>query len=375
MKIAQIAPLYEAVPPKLYGGTERVVHYLTEELVSQGHEVTLFASGDSITSAKLISNVDTGLRLKSDCVDSLAHHIVQIQEVKERIHEFDILHFHIDYLHFPFTEHLNVPSVTTLHGRLDIPDLQAVYNKFSSQKVISISRNQQKPLPQANWAGVVHHGLPLSLHHQGQGDGGYLAFVGRISPEKGIVEAIEIAIGSDTPLKIAAKIDNADKEYYEMNIKHLLEHPLITFYGEINEHQKTEFMGNAKAVLFPIQWEEPFGMVMIEAMSCGTPVIATNRGSVPEIIDDKQSGFVVNSVEEAIAAVSQLPQLNRSKVRELFEKRFTASRMAKDYLNIYNSIITVQKSEDPQSFNMMSDFIGHTSGNYKKTVTTGIKID
>ncbi len=352
MKIAQIAPLYEAVPPILYGGTERVVHYLTEELIKEGHEVTLFASGDSVTSARLISNVDTGLRLKPDCIDSLAHHIVQIQEVKERIHEFDILHFHIDYLHFPFTEDLSIPSVTTLHGRLDIPDLAAVYNKFRSQKVISISRNQQKPLSQANWAGAVHHGLPLDLHAPGQGQGGYLAFVGRISPEKGIIEAIEIAKASDTPLKIAAKIDNADKEYYETHIKHLLDHPLITFYGEINEKQKTEFMGNAKAVLFPIQWEEPFGMVMIEAMACGTPVIAFSRGSVPEVIDDKQSGFIVKSVEEAVAAVYQLPQLSRNRVRKVFEERFAASRMAKDYLNIYNSIITAHGSENKEDFIM-----------------------
>lgn len=354
MKIAQIAPLYEAVPPKLYGGTERVVHYLTEELIKQGHDVTLFASGDSVTNARLISNVESGLRLKQDCTDSLAHHIVQIQEVIECAHEFDILHFHIDYLHFPFTNKLAIPSVTTLHGRLDIPDLQDVYNKFKSQNVISISKSQQKPLPQANWKGTVYHGLPENLHTKGQGNGDYLAFVGRISPEKGIAEAIEIAIASHTPLKIAAKIDNADKDYYEICIKHLLKHPLIEFNGEINETEKTEFMGNAKALLFPINWAEPFGMVMIEAMACGTPVIAFNCGSVPEVIDDNQSGFIVNSTKEAVKAISNLSQLSRNKVRELFKQRFTASRMAKDYLQIYNSIINNHKPGNTQHFNIKS---------------------
>lgn len=344
MKIAQIAPLYEAVPPKMYGGTERVVHYLTEELVKQGHDVTLFASGDSVTSARLISNIPSALRLKQDSIDLLAHHIVQLQEVIERASEFELLHFHIDYLHFPVTNKLNVPSVTTLHGRLDIPDLQPLYNKFRSQKVISISKNQKKPLPQANWIGTVYHGLPKNLLTQGNGNGGYLAFVGRISPEKGVDSAIKIAIESDIPLKIAAKIDNADKEYYESYIKHLLNHPLIEFYGEINEMQKSEFLGNAKALLFPINWPEPFGMVMIESMACGTPVIAFNNGSVPEIIDDKQSGFIVNSVKEAVQAIAELSQFSRDKVREQFEKRFTAPRMAEDYLQIYTSIINNHNS-------------------------------
>lgn len=339
MKIAQVAPLYEAVPPKLYGGTERVVHYLTEELVKQGHEVTLFASDDSVTNARLISNVECGLRLKKDCIDSLAHHIVQIQEVIDHAHEFDILHFHIDYLHFPFTQNLSLPVVTTLHGRLDIPDLQAVYNKFPSQKVISISKSQKAPLPQANWIGTVYHGLPAGLHSPGPGNGGYLAFVGRISPEKGVSEAIDIAITCNTPLKIAAKIDNADREYFELHIKHRLEHPLIEYCGEITETQKTEFIGNAMALLFPINWSEPFGIVMIEAMACGTPVIAFNAGSVPEIIDDKQSGFIVSSVEQAAKAVLKLHELNRNKIRKLFEERFTAEKMAADYLALYNPIV------------------------------------
>ncbi|MFD2163758.1 glycosyltransferase family 4 protein [Paradesertivirga mongoliensis] len=352
MRIAQIAPLYEAVPPKLYGGTERVVHYLTEQLVKQEHEVTLFASGDSHTGARLIKSVESGLRLKADCIDPLAYHIVQMQDVIDCAHEFDILHFHTDYLHFPFTKNLGIPIVTTLHGRLDIPDLQPIYNKFRSQPVISISKSQQKPLPQANWMGTVYHGLPEGLHKPGNGNGGYLAFVGRISPEKGIAQAIEIAITSQIPLKIAAKIDNADREYYEASIKHLLKHPLIEFCGEINEEQKTDFMGNALALLFPINWAEPFGMVMIEAMACGTPVIAFDAGSVPEIIDDKQSGFIVSSVKEAVTAISKLSQLSRSKVRELFEERFTASRMANNYLGIYNSVINNHQSGKAQSFNI-----------------------
>lgn len=354
MKIAQIAPLYESVPPKMYGGTERVVHYLTEELVIQGHEVTLFASGDSITSAKLISTVENGLRLKKDCTDSLAHHIVEMQEVFDRANDFDILHFHIDYIHFPFSEKLHVPGVTTLHGRLDIPDLQPLYNKFRNQKVISISDNQKKPLPQANWMGTVYHGLPEALLSQGDGNGGYLAFVGRISPEKGVDKAIEIAIESDIPLKIAAKIDNADKEYYERDIKHLLKHPLIEFYGEINEEEKKDFLGKARALLFPINWEEPFGMVMIESMACGTPVIAFGCGSVPEVIDDNESGFIVHNVKEAVQAVKKIDQMNRDKVREIFEKRFTASRMAKDYLQIYTSILNDRKSARSRHLNLRS---------------------
>ena len=345
MKIAQIAPLYEAVPPKLYGGTERIVHYLTEELVNQGHEVTLFASGDSVTRATLIANVETGLRLDDDCIDPIAHHIVQMQEVIERIKDFDIFHFHTDYLHFPFTAKLNIPCVTTLHGRLDLPDLQSVYNKFQNQNVISISYNQQKPLPQANWVGNVYHGLPRDLHSLGDGDGNYFAFVGRVSPEKGLDKAIEIAITTENHLKIAAKIDKADKTYYEDVIKPLLGHPLIEFIGEINESQKTDFIGKAKALLFPINWEEPFGMVMIEAMACGTPVIAFKCGSVPEVIDEGKSGFMVSTVKQAIEAVNKLPQLTRKGVRQVFDKRFTAERMANDYLDIYASVIEDCKNE------------------------------
>lgn len=339
IRIAQVAPLYESVPPKLYGGTERVVHYLTEELVKKGHDVTLFASGDSVTSAELVSHLNEGLRLNLNCVDPLAHHFIQLQEVFERADDFDIIHFHTDYLHFPFAKHLNVPCVTTLHGRLDLSDLQPLYNKFNREKVISISRNQREPLPQANWIGTVLHGLPKELHCCGSGDGGYLAFLGRISPEKGLERAVEIAIRSNIKLKIAAKVDKVDEPYFEKEIKPLFEHPLIEFIGEINEIQKTEFLGKAKALIFPINWPEPFGMVMIEAMSCGTPVVAFKNGSVPEVVDEGKTGFIVSSTDEAVDAVARIDGLSRLNVRRVFEERFTASRMADDYLKLYKKTI------------------------------------
>lgn len=339
MKIAQIAPLYEAVPPRLYGGTERVIHYLTEELVKEGHEVTLFASGDSLTSARLIANVQEALRLSPSCIDPLAHHIVQMQEVMDRSREFDILHFHTDFLHYPLTQQCAVPCITTLHGRLDIPDLQPLYDRFTRQRVVSISDNQRKPLPQANWAGTVYHGLPEQLHPMNDAPGEYFAFIGRISPEKRVDRAIEIAIACNQPIKIAAKIDKADERYFEKEIAHLLQHPLVEYIGEINEAQKTAFLGHAKAMLFPIDWAEPFGMVMIEAMSCGTPVIAFNNGSVPEIIDDGETGFIVQDIPEAIAAAQHVTRLSRRNIRRVFEQKFTAARMAGDYVRIYQSVI------------------------------------
>jgi len=315
------------------------VHYLTEELVKKGHEVTLFASGDSTSSARLISNVNQSLRLDPLCVDSLAHHIVQLQEVIERLQEFDIMHFHTDYVHFPFTQKLNIPCVTTLHGRLDIPDLQPLYNKFPHQRVIAISGSQKGPLPQANWVGTVPHGLPTTLHQPGSGDGGYLAFIGRISPEKGIDRAIEIAIASETKLKIAAKVDKVDVSFYESEIKPSLNHPLVEFIGEINEHQKTDFLGKALALLFPINWPEPFGLAMIESFSCATPVIAFRNGSVPEVIDEGKTGFIVNSVPEAVEAVANIKDILRAGVRQVFEERFSASDMADKYLQLFDLTI------------------------------------
>jgi glycosyltransferase involved in cell wall biosynthesis len=339
MKIAQIAPLYEAVPPKLYGGTERIVSFLTEELVKLGYDVTLFASGDSVTSAKLVASVPEALRLKEKCEDSLAPHLVHLQEVIERSGEFDIIHFHTDYLSFPFTQFLDVPHLTTLHGKLTVEELQMIYDTYRDEPVVCISDSQCRPLPQANFVGRVHHGLPVDLFKKENGDENYFAFLGRISPEKRCDRAIEIAIATNTPIKIAAKIDKADRDYFEREIKHLFDHPLVKFVGEINENQKQEFLGNAKALLFPIDWPEPFGLVTIEAMACGTPVLAWNCGSVPEIIENGRSGFIVDSMEAAIDAAGKISTIDRSLVRQCFEQRFTATRMAEQYLELYQKLI------------------------------------
>ena len=343
MNIAQVAPLYESVPPKFYGGTERVVSYLTEELVNQGHKVTLFASGDSVTSAELVSCSNTALRLDKNCLDPLAPHIVQMERVLKRAHEFDIIHFHTDYLHFPSTERLRTPHVTTLHGRLDIPELQQVYDNFK-QPVVSISDSQRKPVPQANFVATVHHGLPQQLLKQGTGSGNYLAFLGRISPEKGLDRAIEWAIAANMPLKIAAKVDKVDELYYETVIKPLMQHPLVEYIGEINEYQKQDFLGNAAALLFAINWSEPFGLVMIEAMACGTPVVAHAMGSVPEIIENGRNGFIVSSTEEAVAVIHTLKNMKRSLVRAAFDERFTANRMACNYMQLYKKLIASGKA-------------------------------
>ncbi len=339
MKIGQVPPLYESVPPKMYGGTERVVSYLTEELVNQGHNVTLFGTGDSITKATLSPVCEQATRLNKECVDATAYHILQMQLVMERAHEFDILHFHNDYLHFPFSAMNNYAHLTTLHGRLDMKDLVPIYKKFSNIPLVSISGNQRKPLPHVNWAGTVHHGLPENLYKAGTGDGNYLAFLGRISPEKRPDRAIEIAKRTGIKLKIAAKVDKADQVYYETVIEPLLDHPLIEFIGEIGEDQKGEFLGNALALLFPIDWPEPFGMVMIEAMACGTPVIAFNCGSVPEVIDHRETGYIVDTISEAVRAVRQLHSFDRVHCRSVFERRFSARRMAQDYVAMYEQQI------------------------------------
>lgn len=351
MKIAQIAPLYESVPPRLYGGTERVISYLTEELVKMGHEVTLFASGDSRTKAKLVAHIDEALRLSQVYKDPLVHHIVQLQEVAERVCEFDILHFHTDYLHFPLIRKMGKPAVTTLHGRLDLPDLRYLYAKFNQQPLISISNAQRKPLPHVSWYSTVYHGLPANLHKPGDGSGGYLAFLGRISPEKRVDRAVKIAIRTGHKLKVAAKIDKADLGYYDREIKNLFCNPIVDFRAEINEKQKTHFLGKAKALLFPIDWPEPFGMVMIEAMACGTPVIAYGRGSVPEIIKPGVNGFIVNSIREAVDAVNNLHLIDRNKVRQWFEDNFSSPRMANDYLKVYRKVIVEKRSK---SFNASS---------------------
>jgi glycosyltransferase involved in cell wall biosynthesis len=340
MKIAQIAPLAESVPPKLYGGTERIVSYLTEELVAQGHDVTLFASGDSVTDAQLVACSDVALRLNPDVKDHLPHHVVMLEEIRRRAHEFDILHFHIDLLHFPLIRDLADRTVTTLHGRLDLPDLMPFYKAFADIPLVSISNDQRRPMPPVNWSGTVYHGLPVDLlPFTEKPKGGYLAFLGRISPEKRPDRAIQIAARVGMPLKMAAKIDEADKAYWDRVIEPMIKNNTqIEFIGEINEHQKADFLGNASALLFPIDWPEPFGLVMIEAMACGTPVLAFRCGSVPEVIDDGVSGVLVNSVQEAVGAIERVLQLDRRDVRATFERRFTAKRMAEDYVGIYRQL-------------------------------------
>jgi glycosyltransferase involved in cell wall biosynthesis len=336
MKIAQIAPLAEAVPPRLYGGTERVVSYLTEELVRQGHQVTVFATGDSRTRAELVACAPQALRLDPSVRDPVPHVLMMLDEVRRRSHEFDVLHFHMDLLHFPGFTDIAPRTVTTLHGRLDLPDLQPFYDRFHDFPLVSISNDQRRPLPNANWVGNVYHGLPPELlRFSASGHRGYLAFLGRISPEKRPDRAIEIARRAGLPLRIAAKVDNADREYFERQIQPLLADPLVEFIGEIGESQKSEFLGNARALLFPIDWPEPFGLVAIEAMACGTPVIAFARGSVPEVIEDGLTGFVVNNIDDAVRAVRRLDELDRHEVRGRFEQRFSAARMARDYLQIY----------------------------------------
>jgi len=346
MKIAQVAPLYESVPPKLYGGTERVVSYLTEELVRLGHETTLYASGDSHTSAQLRSVCHRALRLEGGkLLSSLAHHLHLIETVVQEADEFDVVHFHLDYLPFSQIRRLAIPAVTTLHGRLDIPDLYPLFREFDDMRLISISDAQRAPMPWANWAATVYHGLPENLHDPSFAPGSYLAFLGRISPEKRVDRAIEIARQAGMPLRVAAKIDDADRDYFETEIKDVLANSDVEFVGEIGEDEKSDFLGNAAALLFPIDWPEPFGLVMIEAMACGTPVIAFRGGSVEEIVDEGVSGFIVANVEEAVEALRQLPSLDRRECHKRFLDRFTARRMCEEYLASYErEICTARRS-------------------------------
>jgi glycosyltransferase involved in cell wall biosynthesis len=338
MRIAQVAPLYESVPPRAYGGTERVVSYLTEELVRQGHRVTLFASGDSVTRAELIAPRPCSLRLDSSCVDQLACHFVLLEQVFREAARFDVIHFHIDYLHFPLSRRHHYPHLTTLHGRLDIPELPALYQEYPDMLVVSISDAQRRPLPWLQWQGTVYHGLPSDLfafHPQG---GDYLAFLGRISPEKRVDRAVEIARRAGLKLKVAAKIDKVDRDYYEEKIAPLLREPHVEYIGEVGGSDKEELLGHARALLFPIDWPEPFGLVMIEALACGTPVIAWRQGSVPEVLTDGVTGFIVESLDEAVAAVDRVAALDRRVCRQVFEERFSAGRMARDYLSIYRRL-------------------------------------
>jgi len=340
MKIAQIAPLVESVAPRLYGGTERVVSYLTEELVHLGHDVTLFASGDSLTSANLVPCVPRALRLDNQIHDTIPYYMIMLDRVRQQAHNFDILHFHVDFFHFPLFRSIARRTVTTLHGRQDLPDLLPFYKAFDDMPLVSISDAQRQPIPKANFVATIYHGLPLKMHSPTfDPRGGYVAFLGRISPEKGPERAIHIARALGVPLKIAAKVDKVDEAYFRECVAPLLNGPGVEFIGEINERQKTEFLGEALALLFPIDWPEPFGLTMIESMACGTPVLAFRRGSVPEIIDDGVTGMIVDRMEQAAAALPQVLTLDRRAVHRRFEERFSAARMAGNYVNLYRSML------------------------------------
>ena len=344
MRIAQISPLYEAVPPKLYGGTERVVAWLSDALVEAGHDVTLFASAEARTRAKLVPARDQAIRLDPALLKSdLAAHMAMLHELRRRIDEFDVLHFHVDMIHFPFFEDCADRTLTTLHGRLDLKDLPGVYRRWRQFPLASISLDQRKPLRNANWMGCVHHGMPRDLCRFNPTPGDYLAFLGRVSPEKRVDRAIEIARRTGMPLKIAAKIDPGDRAYYEREIEPLLraaeaDGANVEFIGEIDDRRKPDFLGNARALLFPIDWPEPFGIVMIEAMACGTPVVAWRCGSVPEVVDDFVTGRIVESEDDAVRATREVLEYDRAAVRGVFERRFTSEVMARQYVRLYEQL-------------------------------------
>ena len=338
MRIAQISPLTEAVPPQLYGGTERVISWLTEELVGLGHDVVLFASGDSRTSAQLKAVWPRALRLDGSIRDPMGLHMTMLEQVRRQAGEFDFMHFHLDYYPFSLFSRQSTPFVTTLHGRLDLPELQPVFSTFASVPIISISNSQRRPVPQANWVNTVCHGLPAHLLTPQPLTPSYLAFLGRISPEKSVDRAIRIAERCGLPIKIAAKIDKADRDYFEEKIRPLMGLPFVEYIGEITDEQKSAFLSGAIALLVPIDWPEPFGLVMIEAMACGTPVVAFNRGAVPEIIEDGLTGFIVEDETSAVGSIGLLSALSRERIRARFEERFTARRMASEYLAVYRKL-------------------------------------
>jgi glycosyltransferase involved in cell wall biosynthesis len=346
LRIAQVAPLYERVPPVRYGGTERVVAFLADELVRRGHEVTVFASGDSSTRAKLIAPTPTALRLDPEATDSLSPHVIELAQVFQRSGDFDVIHCHVDYLAFPFGRFVETPTLHTLHGRLDLPFLAPIFRYFRDVAVVSISDAQRAPLQHLDvaWTGTVYHGLPLEKYPFSAGGGRYLAFLGRICPEKGADVAIEVAKRAGLPLKIAAKVDAVDRAYFEQTIRPLLDHPLIEFIGEIVDEDKVRFLGDALAVLFPIDWPEPFGLVMIESLACGTPVIARERGSVPEILVHGRTGFVADTLDELVNAVKRIDIIDRAACRRHVETRFAATRMGDDYEEIYRRLLAATRS-------------------------------
>jgi glycosyltransferase involved in cell wall biosynthesis len=348
MKIAQVAPLVESVPPRFYGGTERIVSYLSEELVRLGHEVTLFASGDSNSSAQLAPCCTRALRLDPAIPDVILHSMLMIDNVRKRAEEFDVLHFHTDLFHFPLFRSLAGRTLTTLHGRQDLGDLGAFYSRFGEMPLVSVSDDQRKPLPNAKFMTTIHHGIPADLHLPVFEKGSYLAFLGRISPEKRPDRAIRIARTAGIPLKIAAKVDKADEDYFRNEILPLIKGGGVEFIGEINEREKTKFLGEAGALLFPVDWPEPFGLVMIEAMACGTPVLAFRCGSIPEVIENGITGTVVDSEQEAVAALPALLSYDRRAVRRRFEEKFTATRMAKDYVSTYRRLLRMRPSSGPR---------------------------
>jgi glycosyltransferase involved in cell wall biosynthesis len=341
MRIAQVAPLNERVPPPLYGGTERVVSYLTEELVRMGHDVTLFASGDSETRARLVAGCPRALWRDAEVRETLPHHVRLMELVFREVDRFDLIHFHTDYVHFPLVRRQRCPSLTTLHGMVHPHDLGALLEEYGDVPLVSISDDQRRPLPHANWRGTVYHGLPRGAFTFRGGRGTYLAYLGRMSPEKRVDRAIEIARRSGMPLKIAAKIYPEERQYFDETLSPLIQAAgsLVEFLGEIGDRARDELLGGAAALLFPIEWPEPFGLVMIEALACGTPVIAWRRGSVPEVLEDGVTGYIVNSVDEAVRAVERIDRLSRTTCRHVFEERFDASRMAKGYLDLYRSLV------------------------------------
>lgn len=371
MRIAQVSPLYESVPPRFYGGTERVVHYLTEELIRQGHDVTLFASGDSVTQGKLIPCSPRALRLDRSCTDPLSYHINMIDRVASLQDEFDLVHFHTEYIHFPIARQMNIPTLTTIHNRLDTPDHQSLYRNFSDLPLVSISNNHRKPVAFANFMGTIYHGLPLELlpfNKNPKKD--YVAFLGRFSPTKGPIEAIDIAIRAGKKIKIAAKIDEYSPGYFEKVVEPRLNHPQVEYIGEIGEGQKAEFLGNAEALLFPINWPEPFGMVLIEALSCGTPVIAFNHGSVPEIIEHGKTGYIARDVGDAVNALLNVDQFSRLVCRRSFEKRFSVERMTNDYLTIYRDLMAQSDFKRPGISPAFSELLGVSKA--KPVATTAL---